>query len=410
MGIWVFTLNRFLNNSIKTGALELSYPNGDKHHFGQAQVFPIKVRICDNQWVHRIVLDPELALGEAYMHGGLRIENDDIYGFLDLIWVNILTLNKRVALLPTITRMLIRRVSQFNPSGRAQKNSSYHYDIGNDFYSLFLDEDLQYSCGYFDSPEFTLEQAQSAKCELIMRKLVIQPGQKVLEIGSGWGGLGMFIGEKSGANVDGIMLAQEQLIVARSRAKKRNLSNKVKFRLLDFRQLKGRYDRIVSVGMFEHVGVPHYREYFDQVSKLLNKDGVALIHTIGRPDNKGITNPWIAKYIFPGGYIPALSEMLPHIEKAGLIVTDIEVWRLHYAETLKEWRKRFRTHIREIELKFNQKFARMWDFYLSVSELSFRHGAHIVFQIQLAKKQDVVPLTRRYLFTDNFESVLSKGS
>jgi len=409
MGIWAVILNKTLSSNISTGALELTFPNGETKRFGQVFVAPVKARINTDRWVRRIVLDPELTVGEAYMNGGLQIENDDIYGLLDLLWTNIISQNKRVAAIPAIARRLIRRITQFNPSNRAHTNASHHYDIGNDFYNLFLDEDLQYSCGYFESPEMTLEQAQLAKCKLIADKLAIQPGQSVLEIGCGWGGLGLFLCEAKEAIVEGVTLAQEQLDVARSRAKERELSDKVKFKLQDYRQLQGRYDRLVSVGMFEHVGVPHYREYFEQIDRLLRSGGVALIHTIGRPDSKGITNPWIAKYIFPGGYIPALSEILPHIERAGLVVTDIEVLRLHYAETLLEWRRRFRQHANEIERIYDGQFVRMWDFYLAVSELSFRHGAHVVFQIQLAKQQDAVPLTRRYLFNDSFEPNLTKA-
>ncbi len=397
MNIWARILDKVLSGIITVGALELEFPGGVKKRYGQKLVNPVKANLTSAYWVRRIVLDPELALGEAYMQDGLRIAGGDIYGFLDLLWTNLRAGQKKVAYIPDMARRIMRRLAQFNPAGRAKKNAAHHYDIGNDFYRLFLDDDLQYSCAYYTNRNNTLEQAQAAKCDLITRKLAVQPQHNVLEIGCGWGGLGIFLAQSTGARIKGITLARQQLSVANERAKALGLSGQIDFRLENFRTTKGIYDRIVSVGMFEHVGVPHYRTYFDKVAKLLSADGVALVHTIGRPDSKGITNPWIAKYIFPGGYIPALSEILPHIERAGLVVTDIEVLRLHYAETLHEWRRRFLRHTDKVKDKYGDEFVRMWDFYLAASELSFRHGIHNIFQIQLAKRQDAVPLTRDYL-------------
>ncbi len=397
MGIFRHILDKTLSGMITTGALELTYPGGIKKRYGQKLIKPVKARITSKSWLRRIVFDPELALGEAYMQNGLRIDNDNIYDFMDLLWANLRAHKKKVAALPDLTRRALRRLAQFNPASRAQKNAAHHYDIGNDFYELFLDDDLQYSCAYYANRNDTLEHAQAAKCDLIAKKLAVKPEHSVLEIGCGWGGLGIFLAQSTGAQVKGITLAKEQLSVARQRADALDLSGQVDFELEDYRASKGKYDRIVSVGMFEHVGVPHYQTYFDQIANLLNDDGVALVHTIGRTDTKGITNPWIAKYIFPGGYIPSLSEILPHIERAGLMVTDVEVLRLHYAETLREWRRRFLLHKDEVTQKYGDVFVRMWNFYLASSELSFRHGLHNVFQIQITKRQDVVPLTRDYL-------------
>jgi len=406
MNIWTRILDKSLSGIIIAGALELEYPNGLKKRYGQNMCNPVKTKITSTRWLRRIVCDPELALGEAYMQAGLCIKDDNIYDLLDLIWTNLQASNKQVAVIPEMTRRLCRRVAQFNPVSRAKKNAAHHYNIGNDFYALFLDDDLQYSCAYYTNWNDTLEQAQAAKCTLITKKLALEPQCSVLEIGCGWGGLGLSIAQEADVKVTGITLSQEQLNVAQQRVTELNLSRQVDFKLEDYRASKGKYDRIVSVGMFEHVGVPHYQTYFDQVAKLLNDDGSALIHTIGRPDSKGITNPWIAKYIFPGGYIPALSEILPHIERAGLVVTDIEVLRLHYAETLREWRRRFLLHVDEVAKRYGDEFVKMWNFYLASSELSFRHGLHNVFQIQVAKRQDAVPLTRDYLLCS---SVLCPG-
>jgi len=397
MRILGHVLDKTLSKIVTTGALEMTYPGGTKKRYGQKLIKPVRAKITSNHWVRRIVFDPELALGEAYMQGGLRIQGDNIYDFLDLLWTNVRGHKKRVAVVPDLTRRALRRLAQFNPATRARKNAAHHYDIGNDFYELFLDDDLQYSCAYFTNRNNTLEQAQSAKCDLIVRKLALRSEHSVLEIGCGWGGLGIFMAQETGAHIEGITLAKEQLSIANQRAKALGLSGQVEFRLEDYRASRGTYDRIVSVGMFEHVGVPHYQTYFDQIANLLDDDGVALVHTIGRPDSKGTTNPWIAKYIFPGGYIPSLSEILPHIERAGLMVTDIEVLRLHYAETLREWRRRFLQHTDKVAKHYGKEFVRMWNFYLAASELSFRHGLHNVFQIQLTKRQNAIPLTRDYL-------------
>lgn len=401
MTFWQAQLHRRLRETVRKGGIDVAYPDGSTERYGEACAAPLGVRVKSRAWLRRLALDPELALGEAYMDGGIQIVQGDLYTLLDLVWRNILSNGSAPGpAIPAFGRRLLRRLAQFNPARRAQKNAAHHYDLGNDFYRLFLDDDMQYSCAYFERPDLTLEEAQRLKKNLIAKKLLIEPDHSVLEIGCGWGGLGIFLAKETGATVNGVTLAKEQLRVATNRAGANSLSKHALFRLKDYRAVDGQFDRIVSVGMFEHVGLPHFQEYFDQVAKLLNDNGVALIHTIGRPDGPGVTNPWIARHIFPGGYIPSLSEIAPAIERAGLFVTDLEVWRLHYAETLKEWRRRFLDNADEVKRMYDARFVRMWEFYLVSSELSFRHGAHVVFQLQLAKRQDAVPLTRRYLLKE----------
>jgi cyclopropane-fatty-acyl-phospholipid synthase len=287
-------------------------------------------------------------------------------------------------------------LQQFNPRGRARRNVAHHYDLDGRLYSLFLDSDRQYSCAYFETPDQTLDDAQLAKKRHLAAKLLIDPGQSILDIGCGWGGLGLYLAELCGAHVTGITLSDEQLAYARGRASEKHFGT-VDFRLQDYRDVSERFDRIVSVGMFEHVGVDFYRAFFSRCADMLSDDGVMLLHAIGRSEGPGITNPWIAKYIFPGGYIPALSEVLPAIERAGLLVTDTEILRLHYAYTLKAWRERFQAHREEAERLYDERFVRMWEFYLAASEMAFSQQNMMVFQLQLTKRQGVVPITRDYI-------------
>lgn len=348
------------------------------------------------QW--RLLLDPELALGEIYMDEGLVLERGDIAGLLHILM-------GQPVLQPTLTarlffkvRMALRRIAQFNPRDRSRRNVAHHYDLDGRLYSLFLDADRQYSCAYFEQPGQRLDDAQLAKKRHLAAKLVLdRPDLKVLDIGSGWGGLGLYLAGIAQAQVTGVTLSTEQLGVAKARAAEQGLEDRAVFRLQDYRDVPGPFDRIVSVGMFEHVGVDHYGAYFRKVRELLAEDGVMVLHSIGRSDVPGITNPWIAKYIFPGGYIPALSEVLPHIERAGLVVTDVEILRLHYAQTLKAWRERFLARREEVARLTDARFIRMWDFYLAASEMAFRHQGMMVFQIQLARRQEAVPLTRDYI-------------
>jgi cyclopropane-fatty-acyl-phospholipid synthase len=348
------------------------------------------------QW--HLLFDPELALGETYMDGTFVMEQGSIAELLEL------ALSQEQASKPPpwgrvqwLLRYLGRRLAQFNRPARARKNVAHHYDLDQRLYALFLDADRQYSCAYFEHPEQSLDDAQLAKKRHLAAKLLVKPQARVLDIGSGWGGLGLYLAELTGAQVTGVTLSQEQLALSRQRAEEKGLSSQVEFRLQDYRDIAERFDRIVSVGMFEHVGVGYYDRYFRKAADLLADDGVMVLHSIGRSEGPGITNPWIAKYIFPGGYIPALSEVLPSVERAGLLVTDIEILRLHYAETLRHWRERFLAHREDLERVYDARFVRMWEFYLAASEMTFREQGMMVFQIQLTKRQDVVPITRDYL-------------
>jgi cyclopropane-fatty-acyl-phospholipid synthase len=291
-------------------------------------------------------------------------------------------------------------VDQYNPVGKAKSNVAHHYDLSGSLYDLFLDRDRQYSCAYFESDDGSLEDAQLAKKRHLAAKLDIKPGMKVLDIGSGWGGLGLYIAEICGAEVTGVTLSEEQHKLSNDRALQRGVSDRVKFLLKDYRHLDQKFDRIVSVGMFEHVGVGHFKEFFTKVNGLLKDDGVAVLHSINRSDGPGATSAWIKKYIFPGGYIPALSEVLPHIEKAGLYVTDVEILRLHYAKTLREWYLRFADHRDRAKELYDERFCRMWEFYLAASECAFRFAGMNNFQIQFVKNQHSLPLTRNYIFQE----------
>jgi cyclopropane-fatty-acyl-phospholipid synthase len=294
-------------------------------------------------------------------------------------------------------RYLVRHLKQFNPRARARSNVAHHYDLDARLYSLFLDADKQYSCAYFETPETTLDDAQLAKKRHVTAKLLVSRGQRVLDIGSGWGGLGLYLAEIAGADVTGVTLSTEQLQVANARAAEKGLTQQARFLLQDYRDIDGPFDRIVSVGMFEHVGARFYETYFQRCAELLSRDGVMLLHSIGRSQGPDSTNPWIAKYIFPGGYIPSLSEVLPAIEDAGLLVCDVEILRLHYAETLKAWRERFMARREEAVQLYDERFALMWEFYLAACEMTFRKQDMMNFQLQLTRRQGVVPMTRDYI-------------
>jgi cyclopropane-fatty-acyl-phospholipid synthase len=296
-------------------------------------------------------------------------------------------------------RYLGRRVAQFNPAGRSRKNVAHHYDLSGALYDLFLDEDRQYSCAYFKLDDMALEEAQEAKKAHIAGKLLLKPGMRILDIGCGWGGMGLTLARDYGAQVLGVTLSEEQHRIANQRARDEGLEDYAKFELIDYRDVEGTFDRIVSVGMFEHVGAPQYRTYFNKINELLTEDGIALIHTIGRAKPPGATNPWISKYIFPGGYVPSMSEMTAAVEQSGLITTDLEVWRLHYAETLRHWYDRFMVRVDEARRLYDDQFCRMWRFYLMASEMTFRLDKQVVFQVQLSRRQDALPLTRDYLYS-----------
>lgn len=398
MSLWRAIAKSRLKQAIQEGGLEVVFPNGELTVFGKPCENSVRIAIKSDSWLRRILLDPELQLGEAYMERALVLEAGDLYDFINILWINILSKDGASSALPSALRKMFRKIAQFNPQARSARNVAHHYDIGNELYRLFLDDDMQYSCAYFPNPSASLEEAQRLKKEHIARKLCLKAGDKVLDIGCGWGGLAMHIANQEDVRVHGVTLSCEQHCLARDRAVTAGLSDRVDFEIKDYRNLTEAYDKIVSVGMFEHVGVPHYREYFEQIAARLKENGTALVHTIGRSPGPGATNPWIARHIFPGGYIPALSEIVPVIEKAGLVILDIEILRLHYAETLKAWRERFLRHANQAEKLYDDRFVRMWDFYLVTSELSFRHGFHNVFQIQLGKRQEAVPVTRDYLY------------
>jgi cyclopropane-fatty-acyl-phospholipid synthase len=389
-------LRYFLQQFIHRGAITFTAANGEKFTCGDGTGPHIFARFLTAEAELRILLNPELALGEIYMEGSFVVENGSIADALAILMDQPEVL-PRWAKLQWWLRYLGRHLRQFNWRGRAKNNVAYHYDLDDRLYSLFLDSDKQYSCAYFEQADMTLDDAQLAKKRHIAAKLLVRPGDRVLDIGSGWGGLGLYMAETTGANVTGVTLSAEQLQVSNARAAEKSLGQSVKFLLEDYRDIPGPYERIVSVGMFEHVGVDFYDTYFKRCAELLTDDGVMLLHSIGRSEGPDATNPWIAKYIFPGGYIPALSEVLPSIERAGLLVCDIEILRLHYAETLKAWRERFMARREEAVQLYDERFARMWEFYLACSEMAFRKQNLMNFQVQLTKRQGVVPMTRDYV-------------
>ena len=389
-------LRYFLNQFIRRGAMTFTTASGAKFSCGDGTGEPVAVRFLTSEAERRILLNPELGLGEIYMDGSFVVERGSIADVLAIL-LDQPEILPRWAKLQWWVRYLVRHAQQFNPRGRSKHNVAHHYDLDGRLYSLFLDADKQYSCAYFETPEATLDDAQLAKKRHLAAKLLIDPGSRVLDIGSGWGGLGLYLAEMTGAAVTGVTLSTEQLQVSNARAAEKNLARSAKFFLEDYRDISGPFDRIVSVGMFEHVGVDFYETYFRRCAELLTEVGVMMLHSIGRSDGPDATNPWIAKYIFPGGYIPALSEVMPAIERAGLLVCDIEILRLHYAETLKAWRERFMARREEAVQLYDQRFARMWEFYLACSEMSFRKQNLMNFQIQLTKRQGVVPMTRDYI-------------
>lgn len=396
--MWDGLLDRMLAGLIREGTLDLTMPDGRRRRYGAGGGPEVAVRLTDPALPRRLVLSPDLALGEGYVDGTVKVEGDDLHGLLGLALGNVAQVpsnwrNRAVAL-----GARLRPTAQINPADRSRRNVAHHYDLSERLYRLFLDRDMQYSCAYFRDPGMTLDEAQAAKKAHIAAKLLIEPGMRVLDIGCGWGGMGLTLARDYGARVLGVTLSVEQHRVATARAEQEGLADRVEFRLMDYRSVEGRFDRIVSVGMFEHVGVPQYHTYFRKVRDLLAPDGVALIHTIGRASPPGATSPWITRYIFPGGYCPSLSEMMAAVEGEGLYETDVEVWRLHYAMTLRHWYDRFMANIDEARRLYDERFCRMWRYYLVASEQTFRLNRQCVFQVQLAHRQEAVPLTRDYLY------------
>jgi cyclopropane-fatty-acyl-phospholipid synthase len=391
-------LTRLFERIITKGRLRVIDAHGREHSFEGSPGGEVAIRLRDPTLHWKLLVRPRLCLPEAFVDGTLTIEEGSLYDLLDLLAVNLESLPAGpVAWFLNGSLALFRRIHQYNPLARARRNAAHHYDLSDELYELFLDRDRQYSCAYFGEGADDLDTAQLAKMRHLAAKLLIRPSQRVLDIGSGWGALALYLATECGADVTGLTLSVEQHKVATRRAAAAGLSDRVRFHLRDYREENGRYDRIVSVGMFEHVGINHYNAFFERLKSLLASDGVALLHSIGRMDGPGATNPWIRKYIFPGGYFPALSEVVPVVERLKLWITDIEILRLHYAETLRSWRRRFEQNRDRLRAIYDERFCRMWEMYLASSEIAFRRGGCMVFQMQLAKEVDSVPIIRDYM-------------
>jgi cyclopropane-fatty-acyl-phospholipid synthase len=390
-------LQLLLGHFIRRGNLRVITSRGTVFTVGDGSGKAIIIRFATRTAEWGLLRNPELTFGESYMEGSLVIEQGTIADVLRIVMRQQQVAPPSWAKLQGLFRFLRRRWIQFNPRRRSRENVAHHYDLDGRLYSLFLDADRQYSCAYFETPDQSLDDAQLAKKRHLAAKLLLKPNQHVLDIGCGWGGLALYLAELTGASVTGVTLSQDQFGIATSRAAEKNIADKAQFRLQDYRDIGEKFDRIVSVGMFEHVGVGHYNTFFQKCTEMLKDDGVMVLHSIGRSEGPGVTNPWIAKYIFPGGYIPAVSEVMDAIQRSGLLICDLEILRLHYAETLKAWRERFLAHRDEVERIYDQRFVRMWEFYLACSEMAFREQNLMVMQYQLTKRQGVVPMTRDYI-------------
>jgi cyclopropane-fatty-acyl-phospholipid synthase len=398
----MFPLSKLLSHLIQVGTLTVTDAEGGRHVFGGRAPGPsAALKLSDAGLYRSLFFNPELAAGEAYMNGTLTFPGSSLREFLGLIALN----QNRPSATPTMFRRALgtvsrklKRFQQSNPLGKTRKNIAHHYDIGNDFYRLFLDEGLFYSCAYFANDDDTLEAAQLAKCRLIAAKLGLMRGQRILDIGSGWGGLAIYLAHMEDIHVLGVTLSKEQHALAVRRAEVAGLGGRVQFELRDYRELEQKFDRIVCVGMFEHVGVQRYDEFFAKVNHLMPDDGVMLLHSIGHMSPPSTASPWLRKYIFPGAYSPSLSEVFPAIERNRLWVTDCEFLRLHYAMTLRHWHARFEKNRARIAEMYDERFCRMWEFYLISAEMMFRTGAQEVFQMQLSRRRDVSPIRRDYIF------------
>lgn len=394
-------LNSFLEKFIIVGCLKVIFADGSSYIYGTYDNNkPVTIRINNQRYYHQLATNPQLYLGEGYMNKDFEIIEGDLWSLLEICGKNYALLMKRRKQKGRFERYWIKflqKIKQHNSRRYSKSNIAHHYDLSRKLYESFLDKDMQYSCAYFQNPDMSLEDAQIAKKRHIAAKLLLKEGQKILDIGCGWGGMGLSLAQIKDTEITGITLSREQLQVANERADKQGLNGRVKFLFKDYRDISEKYDRIVSVGMFEHVGVPYYEAFFERINRNLKSDGVMLLHTIGSANGAALGNEWISKYIFPGGYVPSLSEVTPAIEKAGLIVTDIEILRLHYAETLRHWRERFIANWDSVKSDYDDTFFRMWEFYLAVSEMGFRYLGISVFQIQIAKNVNSVPITRDYI-------------
>ncbi|WP_299298521.1 cyclopropane-fatty-acyl-phospholipid synthase family protein [uncultured Tateyamaria sp.] len=397
--MWDKLLDRFLTGMMVDDRLSITYPDGTTRDYGPDSGAHGHLDIADTATLKALIVNPDLGLGEGYMEGRITPKNCTLDEVLTVIIRNRFKGHLPPWLLmANRARFHARRFIQNNAPRASRQNVAHHYDISDDLYRLFLDADMQYSCAYFRDNAMTLEEAQIAKKAHIAAKLRLEPGMRVLDIGCGWGGMALTLARDYGCEVTGITLSENQLATAQRRAEAAGLADRVHFNLQDYRHTSGTFDRIVSVGMLEHVGVPNFGTYFNRVAELLDPDGVALIHTIGRSAPPMAHSSWINKYIFPGGYVPSLSELAPAMEKSGLWQTDIEVWRLHYAKTIRHWRDRFDAHISEISSMYDDRFVRMFHYYLTVCILAFEHQMQGVYHFQLAHKRDAVPLTRDYLY------------
>ena len=390
----------FLRKLIKDDGFEFLDANNKSYIIGKPKKEkPIKLKILDKSLHWKLLINPDLYFGEGYMNGSIVIENGSLTEFLDIALKNVgRDPTNGITNILARFRRVYRYITNFNLIGKSKENVAHHYDISEKFYDLFLDEKRQYSCAYFKNEDDTLEVAQNNKIDHIIKKLNLKPNQKVLDIGCGWGTLAIDIAKKTQCEVVGITLSENQLEYSKQKAKEMNLENQVEFRLSDYRQLNEKFDRVVSVGMFEHVGRKFYKTYFNKVFDFLNEDGVALIHTIGSINPPRGPQPWITKYIFPGGYTPSLSEVALPIEKSGLIISDLEVLRTHYQHTLRNWKDRFMSKKNEVLEMFDEKFFRMWEFYLVGCEMAFKWSDQVVFQFQLTKKLKATPITRDYIY------------
>ena len=394
----MFPLSNMLKSFVQVGTLKVVDAKGQAHVFAGAPGPQVTMVLSDPSLYRKLFFNPELHAGEAYTDGRLRFEDSTLRDFLTLFSVNRLSLGSypMQKVLRRVSRGL-KRFQQLNPIGQAQKNIAHHYDLGNDFYRLFLDEGMQYSCAYFLDDKESLEQAQQNKLRLLAAKLDMKPGLRILDIGSGWGDLALYLGSMADVDVTGVTLWKEQHALANEKARAMGLSDRVRFELLDYRKVEDRFDRIVSVGMFEHVGVHHYDEFFAKVNALLEDDGLMVLHSIGHMSPPGTASPWLRKYIFPGAYSPALSEVFTSVEQASLWVTDVEVLRLHYAKTLNHWWRRFEANRDKVAAMYDERFCRMWEFYLVSAEMMFLTGSQMVFHMQLARQRDAAPIVRDYI-------------
>lgn len=393
-------LDFVLRRIVREGELEVVGASGPVRRFGRPRVGrdPVRVRFATRRAEWAVARNPALGAGEAWMSGAMTVEDGDLLDLLDLIAYN-LRWDRDNATRVALWRQarVAAHIDQWNWARRSRRNVAHHYDLGDRLYALFLDPEWQYSCAYYADPGNDLERAQRDKLAHLASKLALVPGQRVLDIGCGWGGLALYLNRVADVDVLGVTLSEDQLRVARERAARAGVADRVRFELVDYREVRGQFDRIVSVGMLEHVGLPHYRAYFDKIAELLAPDGVALVHTIGRVDGPGATDPWTARYIFPGGYAPALSQLLPAIERAYLWPTDVETLRLHYAYTLEDWYDRVAAAREELIALHDERFYRMWRFYLAGAICAFRHDGHVNYQIQLTRRRDALPITRDYM-------------